>query len=98
LKSRAKFFWLLGRRAYLFTNNAADGALCGLALGRKPWLFASSERGAERAAVGYTLIQTAKLYEVDAQAWARIAGQRRGNSTSSSLTVCRARAEFVALT
>jgi transposase len=32
--------------------------LRGLALGRKSWIFAGSERGAERAAVMYTLIQT----------------------------------------
>jgi transposase len=51
------------------TNNAAERALRGLALGRKSWLFAGSERGAERAAVMYTLIQTAKLNDVDPQAW-----------------------------
>jgi transposase len=51
------------------TNNAAERALRGLALGRKSWLFAGSERGAERAAVMYTLIQTAKLNEIDPQAW-----------------------------
>jgi len=62
------------------SNNAAERALRGLALGRKSWLFAGSERGAERAAVMYILIQTAKLNDVDPQAWladvlARIAGQ-----------------------
>jgi transposase len=51
------------------TNNAAERALRGLALGRKSWLFAGSERGAERAAFMYTLIQTAKLNDVDPQAW-----------------------------
>jgi transposase len=51
------------------TNNAAERALRGLALGRKSWLFAGSERGAERAASMYTLIQTAKLNNVDPQAW-----------------------------
>jgi hypothetical protein len=51
------------------TNNAAERALRGLALGRKSWLFAGSERGAERAAVMYTLIQTAKLNGIDPQAW-----------------------------
>ena len=51
------------------TNNAAERALRGLALGRKSWLFAGSARGAERAAVMYTLIQTAKLNDVDPQAW-----------------------------
>jgi transposase len=51
------------------TNNAAERALRGLALGRKAWLFAGSERGAERAALMYTLIGTAKLNDVDPQAW-----------------------------
>jgi transposase len=51
------------------SNNAAERALRGLALGRKSWLFAGSERGAERAALMYTLIQTAKLNEIDPQAW-----------------------------
>ena len=40
-----------------------------MALGRKSWLFAGSERGAERAALMYTLIQTAKLDAIDPQAW-----------------------------
>jgi transposase len=51
------------------SNNAAERALRGLALGRKSWLFAGSERGAERAALMYTLIQTAKLSNIDPQAW-----------------------------
>jgi transposase len=38
-------------------------------LGRKSWLFAGSLRGAERAAIMYTLIQTAKLNDIDPQAW-----------------------------
>ena len=51
------------------TNNAAERALRGFALGRKSWLFAGSERGADRAAVMATLIMTAKLNDVDPQAW-----------------------------
>ena len=51
------------------TNNAAERALRGLALGRKAWLFAGSDRGADRAAVMFTLIMTAKLNYVDPQAW-----------------------------
>ena len=61
------------------TNNAAERALRGIALGRKSWLFAGSDRGGERAAMMYGLIVTAKLNDVDPQAWladilARIAG------------------------
>ena len=51
------------------TNNAAERALRGFALGRRSWLFAGSERGAERAAAMATLIATAKLNDVDPQAW-----------------------------
>jgi transposase len=51
------------------TNNAAERALRGAALGRKSWLFAGSERGGDRAAFMYTLIGTAKLNGVDPQAW-----------------------------
>jgi transposase len=51
------------------TNNAAERALRGFALGRKSWLFAGSERGAERAAVMATLIMTARLNDIDPQAW-----------------------------
>lgn len=61
------------------TNNAAERALRGFALGRKSWLFAGSERGAARAAALATLITSAKLNDVDPLAWladvlARIAG------------------------
>jgi transposase len=51
------------------TNNAAERSLRGVALGRKSWLFAGSERGGQRAAAMYTLIGTAKLNGIDPQAW-----------------------------
>jgi transposase len=51
------------------SNNAAERALRGIALGRRAWLFAGSDRGGERAAAMYTLITTAKLNGVDSQAW-----------------------------
>jgi len=51
------------------TNNAAERALRGFALGRKSWLFAGSDRGADRAAFMATLITTAKLNDIDPQAW-----------------------------
>lgn len=62
------------------TNNAAERALRCVPLGRKAWLFCGSDRGGERAAIIYSLIQTAKLNDVDPQAWladvlARIADQ-----------------------
>jgi len=51
------------------SNNAAERALRGIALGRKSWLFAGSDRGGQRAAAMYSLIVTAKLNGVDPQAW-----------------------------
>lgn len=51
------------------TNNAAERALRGIALGRKSWLFCGSDRGGQRAAVMYSLIVTAKMNDVDPQAW-----------------------------
>jgi transposase len=51
------------------SNNAAERALRGIALGRKSWLFAGSDRGGRRAAIMYTLIVTAKMNNVDPQAW-----------------------------
>jgi transposase len=51
------------------SNNAAERAMRGIALGRKAWLFAGSDRGGDRAAVMFTLIYTAKLNGIDPQAW-----------------------------
>ncbi|MXY40952.1 MAG: IS66 family transposase [Rhodospirillaceae bacterium] len=61
------------------SNNAAERVLRPICLGRRSWLFAGSDRGGVRAAAMYTLIGTAKLNDVDPQAWladvlARIAG------------------------
>ena len=51
------------------TNNAAERALRGIALGRKNWLFTGSDRGGRRAAIMYSLIITAKMNDIDPQAW-----------------------------
>ena len=51
------------------TNNAAERTLRAIALGRRAWLFAGSDRGGERAAAMYTLIATAKLNDINPQAW-----------------------------
>ncbi|QOZ66647.1 IS66 family transposase [Bradyrhizobium arachidis] len=51
------------------SNNAAERALRGIALGRKSWLFCGSDRGGDRAAMMYSLIVTAKMNDVDPQAW-----------------------------
>jgi transposase len=51
------------------TNNAAERAVRGIAMGRKNWTFAGSDSGGRRAAAIYTLIETAKLNDVDPRAW-----------------------------
>jgi transposase len=51
------------------SNNAAERGLRGIALGRKSWLFAGSDRGGQRAAAMYSLIVTAKMNDIDPQAW-----------------------------
>jgi hypothetical protein len=50
-------------------NNAAERALRGVALGRKNYLFAGSDRGGERAAAAYSLIESAALNELNPQAY-----------------------------
>jgi len=51
------------------SNNAAERALRCVAVGRKNWTFAGSDRGGCRAAAIYTLVETAKLNDIDPQAW-----------------------------
>src|SRR5215510_7712135 len=51
------------------SNNAAERKLRAIALGRRNWTFAGSDEGGRRAAAIYTLIATAKLNNVDPQAW-----------------------------
>jgi transposase len=69
LKRWEAFARFLSDGQICLTNNAAERELRGIALGRKAWLFAGSDRGGERAAVMYTLIQTAKLNDIDPHAW-----------------------------
>jgi transposase len=75
LKRWTSFTRFLADGRICLSNNAAERSLRGIALGRRGSLFA----GSERAAIMYTLIQTAKLNDVDPQVWlagvlARIAG------------------------
>jgi transposase len=79
LKRWSSFTRFLEDGRICLSNNAAERAVRGIALGRKSWLFCGSDRGGDRAAVMYSLIVTAKMNDVDPQAWladvlARIAG------------------------
>jgi len=69
LKRWPRFARFLEDGRICLTNNAAERALRGIALGRKSWLFAGSDRGGQRAAFMYTMIVTAKLNDLDPQAW-----------------------------
>ena len=50
-------------------NSPAERAMRPIALGRKNYLFMGSAAGGKAAAIAYTLIETAKLNDVDPQAW-----------------------------
>jgi transposase len=57
-------------------NNTAERALRAVALGRKNWLFAGSDDGGDRAAAIYTLIGTAKLNDLNPEAYLRYVLER----------------------
>ena len=69
LKRWAAFARFLDDGRICLSNNAAERALRGIALGRRAWLFAGSDRGGERAAFMYSLIVSAKMNDIDPQAW-----------------------------
>jgi hypothetical protein len=50
-------------------NNLAERALCTIAITRKNFLFLGSEAGGDRAAIIYTVLQTAKLNGLDPEAY-----------------------------
>src|SRR2546423_2857102 len=69
LKRWSAFTRFLDDGRICLSNNAAERGVRGIALGRKSWLFCGSDRGGERAAIMYSLIVTAKMNDVDPQAW-----------------------------
>jgi transposase len=69
LKRWSAFTRCLDDGRICLSNNAAERAVRGIALGRKSWLFCGSDRGGDRAALMYSLIVTAKMNDVDPQAW-----------------------------
>ena len=69
LKRWAVFTRFLDDGRICLSNNAAERGVRGVALGRKSWLFCGSDRGGQRAAVMYSLIVSAKMNDVDPQAW-----------------------------
>src|SRR4249920_1961420 len=69
LKRWVAFARFLDDGRICLSNNAAERALRGIALGRRSWLFAGSNRGGQRAAAMYSIIVTAKMNDIDPQAW-----------------------------
>jgi hypothetical protein len=65
----AAFTRLLDDGRVCLSNNAAERALRGVAVGRRNWTFAGSDAGHCRAAAVFTLIETCKMNDVDPQAW-----------------------------
>jgi hypothetical protein len=85
LKRWESFSRFLNDGRICLSNNAAERALRGIALGRKAWLFAGSDRGGERAAAMYSLIVTARLNNVDPRAWLADILRRIGDHPASKL-------------
>lgn len=52
-------------------NNACENAIRPVAVGRRNWLFAGSERGGHAAATAYTMIESCRRAEVDPFAYLR---------------------------
>lgn len=50
-------------------KNATKRAVKPVTIGRKNWMFAGSDGGAKAIAITFTRIETAKLKNVDPQAW-----------------------------
>ncbi len=69
LKRWPSFTGFLEDGRICLSNNAAERAIRGIAVGRRNWTFAGSDAGGRRAAALYTLIETAKLNDVDPHAW-----------------------------
>jgi transposase len=69
LKRWTAFTRFLDDGRLCMSNNAAERELRAIAIGRRNWTFAGSDEGGRRAAAIYTLIATAKLNDVDPQAW-----------------------------
>jgi transposase len=69
LKRWPAFMRFLDDGRICMSNNAAERAVRGIAVGRKNWTFCGSDSGGRRAAAIYTLIETCKLNGVDPRAW-----------------------------
>jgi len=69
LKRWAAFTRFLDDGRICLSNNAAERAVRGIAVGRRNWTFCGSDSGGHRAAAIYTLVETCKLNDADPRAW-----------------------------
>jgi len=63
--NQAALMRFLGNGKIEIDNNAAERAMRSIAVGRKNWLFAGSDRGGDTAATMYTIIETVKLNNIN---------------------------------
>ena len=68
-----EYFKMVALRAYTghlpIDNNPVENVIRPIALGKKNWLFAGSERAGQRAAAIQSLLGTAKLNGLNPEAW-----------------------------
>ena len=89
LKRSGAFTRFLDDGRTCLTNNAAERALRCVAVGRRNWTFCGSDRGGERAAAIYSLIATAKLNDIDCEAWLADVLRRSNDHPASKLDELR---------
>ncbi|CAH1663614.1 MULTISPECIES: IS66 family transposase [unclassified Chelatococcus] len=85
LSRLADFARFLDDGRICLSNNAAERGLRNIALGRRSWTFAGSQRGADRCAVMLTMIMTCRLNDVDPKAWLADVLARIANLPASRL-------------
>lgn len=86
LKRWRAFTRFLDEGRLCLSNNAAERAVRGIAVGRRNWTFCGSDSGGHRAAAIYTLIETCKLNNVDACAWLADVLARIADHPASKIT------------
>ncbi len=64
-------------------NNLIENTLRPIAVGKKNWLFAGSQRAGRRAAVAMSLIQSAKMNGLDPYAYIKDVLERRKRPTKT---------------
>jgi transposase len=69
LKRWPAFTCFLDDGRICMSNNAAERAVRGIAVGRRNWTFCGSDTGGQRAAAIYTLVETCRLNDIDARTW-----------------------------